>query len=163
MSNDNDELDRIAIRNDEQQGERLLSEVHAFICRFVAYPSEHARVAHALWILHAHLMDRWDSTPRLAFLSPERSGKTRALEISEMLLPNAVSAVNVSPAYLFRKVGNAEGATILFDEIDTVFGPKAKENEEIRGLSSSSHFAQTSQSNEVKPVALPPGRAMLST
>jgi hypothetical protein len=30
-------------------------------------------------------------------------------------------------------------------------------------LSSSSHFALTLQSNEVKPVALPPGRAMLST
>jgi hypothetical protein len=43
--------------------------------------------------------------------------------------------VNVSPAYLFRKVGDENGPpTILFDEIDTVFGPKAKDNEEIRGL-----------------------------
>jgi hypothetical protein len=30
-------------------------------------------------------------------------------------------------------------------------------------FSNSSHFALTLQSNEVKPVALPPGRAMLST
>jgi hypothetical protein len=29
--------------------------------------------------------------------------------------------------------------TILFDEIDTVFGPKAKENEEIRGLLNAGH------------------------
>jgi hypothetical protein len=55
------------------------------------------------------------------------------------LLPHPVSAVNVSPAYLFRKVGNEEGATILFDEIDTVFGPKAKEHEEIRGLLNAGH------------------------
>ena len=33
-------------------------------------------------------MDEWESTPRLAFLSPEPgSGKTRALEISETLVP----------------------------------------------------------------------------
>jgi hypothetical protein len=85
-------------------------------------------------------MDRWDSTPRLAFLSAEsESGKTRALEITELLVPNPVQAVNVSPSYLFRKVGGEEGATILFDEIDTVFGPKAKDNEELRGLLNAGH------------------------
>ena len=50
------------------------------------------------------------------------------------LVPNPVLAVNVSPAYLFRKVGSDQGVTLLYDEIDTVFGPKARENEELRGL-----------------------------
>ena len=59
--------------------------------------------------------------------------------MTELLVPNPVAAVNVSPAYLFRKVGAEDGATILFDEIDTVFGPKAKENEEIRGLLNAGH------------------------
>ena len=86
-------------------------------------------------------MDAWESTPRLAFLSPEPgSGKTRALEVTEPLVPRPVEAVNVSPAYLFRKVGSEDGRpTILFDEIDTVFGPKAKDNEEIRGLLNAGH------------------------
>jgi hypothetical protein len=86
-------------------------------------------------------MDAWDSTPRIAFLSPEPgSGKTRALEVTELLVPNPVEAVNVSPAYLFRKVASEDGApTLLFDEIDTVFGPKAKDNEEIRGLLNAGH------------------------
>jgi hypothetical protein len=80
-------------------------------------------------------MDRWDTTPRLAFLSPEKaSGKSRALEVTELLVPCPVMAVNMSPAYIFRKVGSEEGAPLLYDEIDTVFGPKAKENEEIRAL-----------------------------
>jgi hypothetical protein len=62
------------------------------------------------------------------------------MEVTELLVPNAVSAVNVSPAYLFRKVGSEDGTpTILFDEIDTVFGPNAKENEEIRGLLNAGH------------------------
>ena len=122
-------------------GAELLADVHALLGRFVAYPSDHAHVAHTLWIAHAHAMEAWDSTPRIAFLSPEPgSGKTRALEVSEILVPNPVEAVNVTPAYLFRKVGAEEGPpTILYDEIDTVFGPKAKDNEEIRGLLNAGH------------------------
>ena len=118
-----------------------LVEVEQFLRRFVAYPTEHACVAHVLWIAHTHLMDAWDSTPRIAFLSPEPgSGKSRALEVSELLVPNPVEAVNVTPAYIFRKIGAEEGRpTILYDEIDTVFGPKAKENEEIRGLLNAGH------------------------
>ena len=90
---------------------------------------------------HTHLMSAWEPTPRLAFLSPEPgSGKTRALEITQLLVPNPVEAVNVTPSYLFRKVGGEEGMpTILFDEIDTVFGPKAKENEEIRAQLNAGH------------------------
>ena len=124
-----------------EDGAALLDDVSAFLGRFVAYPSEHARTAHALWIAHAHLMERWDSTPRIAFLSPEPgSGKSRALEVTELLVPLPVEAVNVTPAYLFRKVGSEDGRpTILYDEIDTVFGPKARDNEEIRGLLNAGH------------------------
>ena len=140
MTQTNEELDAIAIEHDAKEGERILAAVHKFLGRFVAYPSEHAQVAHALWIVHTHLMERWDSTPRVAFLSPEpASGKSRALEATELLVPSPVQAINVSPSYLFRKVGSEEGVTILFDEIDTVFGPKAKENEEIRGLLNAGH------------------------
>ncbi|MGA9852128.1 MAG: DUF3631 domain-containing protein [Gammaproteobacteria bacterium] len=122
-------------------GAKILDAVYTFTGRFVAYPSEAAHVAHVLWVAHTHLMARWDSTPRIAFLSPEPgSGKSRALEATEPLVPFPVEAVNVSATYLFRKVGDQKGRpTILFDEIDTVFGPRAKENEELRGLLNAGH------------------------
>src|SRR5262245_32766023 len=122
-------------------GTELLDDVHAFLGRFVAYPSKHAKVAHTLWIAHCHLMDAWESTPRIAFLSPEPgSGKTRALELTETMVPRPVEAINATPAYLFRKVSDPAGApTILYDEIDTVFGPRAKDNEEIRGILNAGH------------------------
>jgi hypothetical protein len=92
-----------------RDGNVVLQTIHNFLGRFVCYPCGHSQIAHSLWIVHTHLMDRWESTPRLAFLSAEpQSGKTRALEISEMLVPNSVATVNVSPAYLFRKVGCEE-------------------------------------------------------
>jgi hypothetical protein len=133
-----------AVRVRRDQGAALLNDVYKFLGRFIAYPSEHAHVAHALWVAHAHTMGAWESTPRIAFLSPEKgSGKTRAMEITELLVPNPVLAVNVTPAYLFRKIGDGdELPTILFDEIDTVFGPKAKENEEVRALINSSGHRQ---------------------
>ena len=128
-------------RVDRDEGAALLEDVQKFLSRFVAYPSDHAQVAHVLWIAHAHLMGAWESTPRIAFLSPEpASGKSRALEVSDLLVPDPVHAVNVTPAYLFRKVGSEDGPpTILFDEIDTVFGPKANENEDLRALLNSGH------------------------
>ena len=136
----NRELDRLALQADAAAGRAALQTVYDFLGRFVVYPSEYARVAHALWILHTHLIDRMDTTPRIAFLSPEpASGKSRALETTELLVPMPVMAVNMSPAYIFRKVGAQEGATILFDEIDTVFGAKAKDNKEIRALLNAGH------------------------
>jgi hypothetical protein len=119
------------------KGAAVLDAVYAFIGRFVVFPDDHARVAVALWAAHAHAPDASETTARLAFLSPEpESGKTRALETLELLVPNPVQSVNVSPAYLFRKIADEEMGppTILFDEIDTIFGPKARDNEDLRGL-----------------------------
>jgi hypothetical protein len=120
---------------------KLLDEVASFLTRFVAYPSKDALYAHAAWIAHTHFMEKWDSTPRLLFVSEEpSSGKTRALEVTEHLVPNGLVIVGPSESYLFRKIGSDEGRpTILFDEIDTVFGPKAPPAEGIRRILNAGH------------------------
>lgn len=117
-------------------GAEVLDEVEALLRRFIVFPTDEAATATALWAAHTHFMDKWDTTPRIAFLSPEpASGKSRALEILELIVPRPALAVNMSAAALFRLVGCDTGLpTILFDEIDTIFGPKAKEHEDIRGL-----------------------------
>lgn len=93
-----------------------------YLRRFVAYPSEHALVAHTLWIAHTHLMDCWETTPRLAFMSQEKaSGKTRALEVTALFVPGPLMAFNASPAAMVRVI-DAGSRTILLDEIDGVFG-----------------------------------------
>ena len=70
-----------------------------------------------------------------------RIGKTRALEVTEPLVPNPIHAVNVTPAYRFRKVGNEEAGlpTILYDEVDTLFGSKVQDTGEVRGLLNAGH------------------------
>ncbi|MCD7444343.1 DUF3631 domain-containing protein [Streptomyces lincolnensis] len=127
---------------DRIDGAALLNEVEAFHRRFNVFPHEAAYVAVVLWDAHAHLLDCFESTPRLAFLSPEPgSGKSRALEIVETLVPNPMAAVDASAAALFRAVAGVDGKrpTILFDEIDTIFGPKAGENEQLRGFINAGH------------------------
>lgn len=124
-----------------RDGAAALDDARAFIGRFCALPAEHAYTAVTLWAAHAWALDAFDSTPRLAFLSPEPgSGKTRALEVLTLLVPWPMHAVNATPAALFRSVADpATRRTILFDEIDTVFGPKAQAHEELRGLLNAGH------------------------
>ena len=119
-----------------------LDAVERFLADFISYPSEAARVAHVLWIAHTHCMEKWESTPRLAFLSPEPgSGKTRALEVTELLVPRPIATVNCTSNYLFRRMVDPEGTpTVLYDEVDTIFGSRAKsEHEEVRGFLNAGH------------------------
>ncbi|MER5918266.1 DUF3631 domain-containing protein [Streptomyces sp. NPDC001982] len=117
-------------------GAALLNEVEGFHRRFNVFPREAAYVAVTLWDAHAHLIECFETTPRIAFLSPEPgSGKSRALEIVELLTPRPMTTVSASANALYRLVDSAAGLpTVLFDEVDTIFGPKAGADEALRGF-----------------------------
>jgi len=118
----------------------LLDDVETFLGRFVAFPAEAARVAVTLWAAHAHAVESFDSSPRLALLSPEPgSGKTRTLEVLDLLVPKAMHVLNASVAVTFRAVDKNQ-PTLLLDEVDAIFGKRSKdENEELRGLLNAGH------------------------
>lgn len=119
--------------------QHVLDDLADFLAQYVAFPSREAADATALWAAHTHIVHSFDSTPRLALLSPEKgSGKTRCLEVLELVCARARHAVNLSAAALFRIVA-ASVPTLLFDESDTFFGPKAKDHEELRGLINAGH------------------------
>lgn len=125
-------------------GAEMLERVAQWLARFVAYPNPHALHAHAAWIMHTHVVDCFENTPRIAFLSAEPgSGKSRALEVTEPLITDPVLTVNVSVSYLFRRIAVAEGEplpTVLFDEVDAVFTKRAGEStEELRGMINSGY------------------------
>lgn len=62
--------------------EGLAQPIHQHLTRFVAFPNDHYAVTATMWVFHAHTADTAESTPRLAFLSPEPGfGKSRALEV----------------------------------------------------------------------------------
>jgi hypothetical protein len=113
----------------------VLDQVTAFIRRYSALPSVHCAPTLALWYAHTHIADRLYVTPRLILDSAEPgSGKTRVLEVAQYLVAAPEMTFSASRAALFRMV--AEGPiTILFDEVDTIFGTKAGGgNEDLRAL-----------------------------
>lgn len=118
----------------------ILDQLDALLGRYVAFPSSEARWAVAAWIVHTHALEAFESTPRLALLSPEKgSGKTRTLEVLELVVPSPLFTVNVSAAALFRKVSEGK-VTLLLDEADTYLGNKvAVAREELRGLVNAGH------------------------
>lgn len=93
--------------------------------------------AMTMWIAHTYVVGELDTTPRLAILSPEkRSGKTRVLECLSLMVPTPVNTVNVSPAYLFRKMAAGTLPTILLDETDALFASAhpSESTEQLRGI-----------------------------
>ena len=72
-------------------------------------------------------------TPYLAVSSSEkRSGKTRLLEVLELLVREPLPTANISDAALFRVIDDRQ-PTLLFDEVDAIFGKKSQ-RDELRGI-----------------------------
>jgi len=122
-------------------GADLLDRIKLLLLRFINYPSEAHCFAHVLWIAHTHLLPAWFTTPRLAVLSSDPgSGKSRVLELTALLVARAVLSVQSSPAYITRKIRESEiQPTLLCDEIDAIFGPSAKGNEDLRAVINSGY------------------------
>lgn len=111
----------------------LLAELVAFLCRFVVLSAAQAD-ALALWIVHTHAIDAADATPYVAITSAEkRSGKSRTFDVLELLVARPWRAITPTEAVTFRKI-EKELPTLLLDEVDAIFGPKAREHEGLRAL-----------------------------
>jgi Protein of unknown function (DUF3631) len=108
-----------------------LTAVHTFACRYIAFPTEHEPVAIALWVAHAWMVERFETSPLLAVTSAEmRSGKTRVLDCLELLVPQPFRAVIPSEAVTYTILSQRPRPTMLLDEADAIFGPRTAEKYE---------------------------------
>jgi hypothetical protein len=120
----------------KSEGAVLLDDVRDFISRFCVFPSAENLDSVALWAAHAHMVEHFHTTPRLAALSAEpESGKTRVLEVLDLLVPEPMLIFSPSAPAIFRKLATTQ-VTLLFDEVDTIFNHRGKENqnEDLRAL-----------------------------
>jgi hypothetical protein len=114
-------------------GALLLDDVARFVRRFVVVRDVQADTA-ALWAAHTHAFDAADTTPYLALTSATmRSGKSKLLEVLELVVASPLPAANMSDAALFRAIDD-EAPTLLLDEADAIFGKRAREREDLRGM-----------------------------
>jgi len=108
-----------------------LTTVEVFLRRYVAFPSEHEPTAIGLWVAHAHQVDQFETSPILAITSAEmRSGKTRVLELLELLVPHPFRVIMPSEAVVYTVLAQRPRPTMLLDEADAVFSPRMAERYE---------------------------------
>ncbi|MEI6702923.1 MAG: DUF3631 domain-containing protein, partial [Deltaproteobacteria bacterium] len=111
----------------------LLRLIHKFLLRFMAFSAPEHAIAITLWIAHTWVYDVFGYTPYLFIYSPtRRCGKSRIFECLNGLARQAWTCAGITGPTLFRKI-EADGPTILIDEIDTIFpSGRAKNNESLR-------------------------------
>ncbi|WP_027941306.1 DUF3631 domain-containing protein [Amycolatopsis taiwanensis] len=125
--------------NTTPHGAELLDTLHQALTRYVVMPSEHATNAVVLWVAATHAQPAWAHAPRLVIRAPERRcGKSRLLDVVEATCHDPLITVNASPAAVYRSI-TPDPPVLLVDEADTIFGPKADGNEDLRGLLNAGH------------------------
>jgi len=135
----------------------LLEEIRVFARRFVVVGAVELD-AITLWVAHSYVFDLAYATPYLHAHSPEPgSGKTTLLDVLAVLVKNPIDADNLTEATLFRLI-EAKTPTLLFDEVDAVFGKKHSDSTEgIRQVLNSGYrkgkkaWRCVPRSHEVRP------------
>ena len=119
-----------------------LAAIENLLRQYIVFRSDAPVVACALWIVHTHIIDQLETTPYLSFTSPEkRCGKTRALDVLEVLVARAWRVVLPSEPVLFRKL-DRDQPTLLLDEADAIWNPRARGSAEaIRAVLNAGHRA----------------------
>lgn len=141
------------------EGAALLDDLSAAIGRYVVLPSDEALTAVTLWVAASHIQPALQHAPRLAVVGPTKGcGKSRVLDVLHETVHQPMMTVNTSPAVVFRVIGK-NPPTLLVDEADTIFGPKAGDKEDLRGLLNAGHQrnrpAWRISGPEHKPTAFP--------
>ncbi|MBK3585975.1 DUF3631 domain-containing protein, partial [Streptomyces sp. MBT57] len=141
------------------EGSALLDDLRTAIGRYVVLPSDEALTAVTLWVAASHIQPALQHAPRLAVVGPTKGcGKSRLLDVLYETVHQPMMTVNTSPAVVFRVIGK-NPPTLLVDEADSIFGPKAGDKEDLRGLLNAGHQrnrpAWRISGPEHKPTAFP--------
>src|SRR2546421_12642687 len=105
---------------EEFDGAAILDEVSAFIRRYVHLSDQQARIV-SVWCAHTHAISAATATPYLCINSAtKQAGKTRLLEVFELLVSKPWLTGRVTAACLVRKVDQVR-PTLLLDESDAAF------------------------------------------
>jgi putative DNA primase/helicase len=121
-------------------GAKLLTGLAEAFRRYVVM-EDGAAEALALWIVHAHALDAFVFSPRMAITSAEkRCGKTTLLDVLGCLVPRPLPTANATAPAIFRSI-ELLGPTLLIDEADTFL----RSNDELRGVLNSGHRRATAR------------------
>jgi hypothetical protein len=118
---------------------RPLGRILGLIDKYLVM-TEQQKLVVSLWIVHAHLVGELEQTVYLTVTSPQKQcGKSRLLELLELLVPRPWMTVMPSEAVVYRQV-HSKMPTLLLDEVDAIFAPKtADRHEGLRAVLNAGH------------------------
>jgi hypothetical protein len=103
----------------------LLDAVVGILRRYVVFQYPEQPIVIATWVIHTWLLEAFDYTPYLnVFAASKRSGKSRVLEVLELLCRNPEMTQSGSSAALVRSIDEGNPPTFLLDEVDGTFSKK---------------------------------------
>jgi len=125
-------------QNPELESAALLEDTRHFIRRFLII-TDAQTVALCLFILYTYAAEQFECAPYLQVTSAEkRSGKSRLLEVLELLVKRPWLTSRTSAAALVRKL-NGDRPTLLLDESDAAFSGDKEYSEALRGVLNAGH------------------------
>lgn len=118
---------------ESESGAEVFEKVRGFVRRFV-HLGDHEAAAVTLWIMHSHAVSAFDCVPYIVVSSADKQcGKTRLLEVMELLVAKPWLTGRCSPAVLARKINDVK-PTLLLDESDAAFNGDKVYAETLRGV-----------------------------
>lgn len=109
-------------------GAAVLRDVLVFFERHLAV-SDEARVVLAVWAAHTHAIEMFGTTPYLHVTSAEpESGKTRVLELLDLLCREPIRTSSITLAATFRAIHELK-PTLLLDEVDNLLADRTAKAE----------------------------------
>jgi hypothetical protein len=103
----------------------VIAGTENFVRRFCVVPDS-AYLPLATWAVATYVSNAFDAFPYVALLSPvKRCGKTRLLEVLELLCANPRRVTTVSSASLFRMMEDVP--TLLLDEVEALRNTRPSE------------------------------------
>jgi hypothetical protein len=125
-------------QNPELETVALLEGTRHFIRRFLVI-SDGQAVVLCLFILYTYAAEQFECAPYLQITSAEkRSGKSRLLEVLELLVNRPWLTSRTSAAALVRKL-HEDHPTLLLDESDAAFNGDKEYSEALRGVLNAGH------------------------
>jgi|ERR1035437_966386 hypothetical protein len=120
------------VRAEQLPDEQLIPDIADLIKRYVVLPSDDHALVLALWVLHTWTFEQSRTTPYIYVHSADKqSGKTRLIEVLEILVRNPMRATSVTPSVMFRAIDTLR-PTVLLDEVDTIWA--GSRNEIMRNI-----------------------------
>lgn len=131
--------------------ERVLTDVRAWLSRFVCVMDDLDLDLLTLWAAHTHLAFETYTTPRLVLdSSMPGSGKTTVLEHLSRLCLSPIQAASLSSPALLTRMLNKSMRTILIDEVDRSLDPKKPGVEDLIAVLNSGY-----KRGATRPVLVP--------